>query len=239
MTNRIKTGITKLDEYIGGFPEGRSILVTGNAGAGKTIIGLQFAKSSCAQGLRTVYMSTEETSEDLRNQAKTLGFDLEKYEEEGLLKFLDISSLRRQELGPLMTLKFVVNKSKGNFSNLIKDIPGDTQSLIIDSIGNYLSNKQPHEFRDDLDTLNYNLYDRGVTTLMVLDSATSKEFNDLALYCCYGAINLMKHENPYTGKRERVMDIIKMRNSKTPIQLIPYEIIAGAGIEIISTIESS
>lgn len=97
----------------------------------------------------------------------------------------------------------------------------------------------PHDFRDELDTLNYNLYTRGITALLVLDSTTSKEFNDLALYSCHGAINLMKHENPYTGKRERVMDIVKMRGSQTPIQLIPYEINATGGIEIISDIEQS
>lgn len=48
--DRIKTGITKVDEYIKGFPKGKSILVTGDAGAGagKTVMGLQFANSSCA-----------------------------------------------------------------------------------------------------------------------------------------------------------------------------------------------
>ena len=34
----------------------------------------------------------------------------------------------------------------------------------------------------------------------------------------------MKRENPYTGRRERVMDIVKMRSTKTPTQFMSYEI---------------
>ena len=34
----------------------------------------------------------------------------------------------------------------------------------------------------------------------------------------------MKRENPYTGRRERVMDLVKMRSTKTPTQFMSYEI---------------
>ena len=41
--NRIKTGISGLDERIDGIPSGKTILLTGEPGTGKTIFGLQFA----------------------------------------------------------------------------------------------------------------------------------------------------------------------------------------------------
>ncbi|MDP3622454.1 MAG: ATPase domain-containing protein, partial [Methanobacteriaceae archaeon] len=44
-------------------------------------------------------------------------------------------------------------------------------------------------------------------------------------------IKLVRRENPYTGRRERVMDIIKMRSTKTPTQFLTYDIGAN-GIEI-------
>lgn len=135
--DKVKIGIAELDEYIGGFHEGRSVLVTGNAGSGKTIFALQFAASSCAQGLKTVYMSTEENSVDLRLQAKAFNFDFESYEKEGLLNFVDMSFLRYEEWGPLMNLRLVVNK--GKFSELLKDVPKGTQTFILDSIGGYVS----------------------------------------------------------------------------------------------------
>jgi len=46
--DRIKTGIYGLDDVIeGGFPGGRTILVTGAAGTGKTIMGMQFGGEKC------------------------------------------------------------------------------------------------------------------------------------------------------------------------------------------------
>ncbi len=46
----------------------------------------------------------------------------------------------------------------------------------------------------------------------------------------------MKRENPYTGRRERVMDIIKVRSTKTPTQFLTYEI-GSNGIVINSAID--
>jgi len=44
--DRTPSGITNLDKLIeGGFPKGRSILVAGGAGSGKTIFSLQFLYS--------------------------------------------------------------------------------------------------------------------------------------------------------------------------------------------------
>ena len=47
----------------------------------------------------------------------------------------------------------------------------------------------------------------------------------------------MKRENPYTGQRERIMDIVKMRSTKTPIEFLTY-IIGSDGIEIIDEVEN-
>ena len=39
---RISTGLEKLDSKLqGGYPEGKGILITGNTGSGKTILGLK------------------------------------------------------------------------------------------------------------------------------------------------------------------------------------------------------
>ncbi|MFZ3383155.1 MAG: ATPase domain-containing protein, partial [Candidatus Methanoperedens sp.] len=92
------------------------------------------------------------------------------------------------------------------------------------------------EFRDRFNLLVYNLAQKGITTFVLLGGVISREFIDLALYSAYGAIQLMKRDNPYTGRRERVMDIVKMRNTKTPVQLLSYEISSG-GIIITTPVE--
>ncbi|HEX3012804.1 MAG TPA: ATPase domain-containing protein, partial [Methanobacterium sp.] len=113
----------------------------------------------------------------------------------------------------------------------------DVEVIILDSLGSYTAKLTPYEFRDRFDLLVYELKKRDITALIILDSATSHEFNELALFSVYGAIKLMKRENPYTGRRERVMDIVKMRSTKTPTQFMTYEINSN-GIEILSSSEA-
>jgi circadian clock protein KaiC len=72
------TGIQGLDEITnGGLPRGRPTLVSGSAGAGKTLFGLEFLVRGATQyGEPGVFMSFEETLPDLTNNAASLGFDL-------------------------------------------------------------------------------------------------------------------------------------------------------------------
>jgi len=221
-SERIATGIEKLDQLMGGFPKGRTILVTGDAGTGKTIFGLQFANACCRSGLKTVHVATEESIEDLKAQATSFGWDCQQNTKSGLLTFLALATVRFQEIEAAMSINIAVNK--GNFDSLIEALPKGTQVLIIDSLGSHTADLTPRNFKDRLDLLVHHLNERNITTILMLDSATSREYNDLALFSVYGAIVMMKRENPYTGRRERVMDIVKMRNTSTPIQLLTFDI---------------
>jgi len=226
----MKSGIDGIDDITGGFPEGRSMLVTGDAGSGKTIFGLQFAKSTCIQGFKTVYITTEEDAYDLHTQGKTFNWDLKSFTEEGVLNFMELAGVRARVTEAEMSID--IDAMKGNFSKLLNELPEDTQAVIIDNIGSYTAKLTPYEFRDRFDLLVYELKKRNITALIILDSATSNEFNEIALFSVYGALRLMKRENPYTGRRERVMDIVKMRSTKTPTQFMSYEINSN-GIELI------
>jgi len=219
---RIKCGIEGIDNITRGFPEGRSMLVTGDAGSGKTIFGLQFAKSSCVQGYKTVYITTEEDASDLFTQGDTFNWDLKSFTEKGILSFMELAGVRARVTEAEMSID--IGAMKGNFSKFLNELPEDTQTVVIDNIGSYTAKLTPYEFRDRFDLLIYELKKRNITALVILDSATSQEFNEIALFSVYGALRLMKRENPYTGRRERVMDIVKMRSTKTPTQFMSYEI---------------
>jgi KaiC/GvpD/RAD55 family RecA-like ATPase len=232
---RIKTGIEGIDQFTGGLPRGKTILITGDAGSGKTIFGLQFALKSYEQNLKTVYITTEEDSSDLFIQGVTFDWDFNSATDSGLLKFIELAAVRAKVTEAEISID--VGAMKGNFSKFIKDLPEDTETVVIDNIGSYTAKLTPYEFRDRFDLLVYELNERNITALIILDSATSREFNEIALFSVYGAIKLMKRENPYTGRRERVMDVVKMRSTKTPTQFLTYEINSN-GIEIVSGIES-
>jgi KaiC/GvpD/RAD55 family RecA-like ATPase len=219
---RIKSGIVGIDDITGGFPMGRAMLITGDAGSGKTIFGLQFARSSCEQGLKTVYITTEEDASDLYTQGETFDWDLKSFTENDTLNFMELAGVRARVTEAEMSID--IGAMKGSFSKFLNELPDDTETVIIDNIGSYTAKLTPYEFRDRFDLLIYELKNRNITAMVILDSATSMEFNEIALFSVYGALRLMKRENPYTGRRERVMDIVKMRSTKTPTQFISYEI---------------
>ena len=89
---KLATGVPGLDVLtLGGIPEGRSTLVTGKSGTGKTIISLQMAANLARQGVKTIVVAVEETPEDLRDTGDTLGLGLSKLVASGSLHFADIT----------------------------------------------------------------------------------------------------------------------------------------------------
>lgn len=74
------TGISGLDEItLGGLPRGRPTLVCGAAGCGKTLFAMEFLLRGAEQfGEPGVFMPFEETEQDLVQNVRSLGFDLDK-----------------------------------------------------------------------------------------------------------------------------------------------------------------
>ena len=81
------TGIPGLDEITrGGLPKGRSTLVTGGTGCGKTLLGLQFLVAGAREyGEPGVLVTFEESAEKVTANFASLGFDLDGLLRDGLL----------------------------------------------------------------------------------------------------------------------------------------------------------
>src|SRR3970282_950661 len=93
------TGIQGLDEITwGGLPRGRPTLVSGCAGSGKTLFGLEFLVRGATQYNEPgVLISFEESIQDLTKNAASLGFDLDRLVAEKKL-FLDHVHIQRSEI---------------------------------------------------------------------------------------------------------------------------------------------
>src|ERR1051326_4515563 len=71
------TGVDGFDELTGGgLPQGRPTLVCGGPGCGKTLFALQFLVHGAARGESGVFVTFEETEDDLLKNAASLGHDL-------------------------------------------------------------------------------------------------------------------------------------------------------------------
>ena len=84
------TGIPGLDQITGGgLPRGRVTLVAGGAGAGKTLLGLEFLVAGAREyGEPGVLVSFEESAAKVAQNVQSLGFDLEELQRENLLAVL-------------------------------------------------------------------------------------------------------------------------------------------------------
>ena len=74
------TGIQGLDEITGGgLPRGRTTLICGGAGCGKTLLGMEFLVHGATRYDEPgVFLAFEETPEELAQNVRSLGFDLNK-----------------------------------------------------------------------------------------------------------------------------------------------------------------
>ena len=89
-TERVPTGILGLDSLIeGGFPQGRSILITGEPGTGKSIFALQFLAEGLKRNEKCIFVSADENPMDILEQAASMGWDFERYIENKDLAILN------------------------------------------------------------------------------------------------------------------------------------------------------
>ena len=85
---RVETGIEGLDKALGGgIPQGNLVLVSGGAGTGKSTLAMQYLVNGAKLfGEKGLYVSTEQTEEELKKQASTYGWDLDTLIKKNLLK---------------------------------------------------------------------------------------------------------------------------------------------------------
>jgi circadian clock protein KaiC len=88
-TQRISTGIPRLDTMLGGkgFYRGTSILVSGGAGSGKSSTAAHFVQAACQRGERALYMASEQSTHEVIRNMRSVGIDLEPWVKRGLLRF--------------------------------------------------------------------------------------------------------------------------------------------------------
>ena len=92
---RVKSGIAGLDTMLkGGFPKGRTVLVRGTPGMGKTILCAQFLYKGATLGEKGMFVSLEESKEQVIRETYLVGMDMRDMEKDGLIAFIDASPIR-------------------------------------------------------------------------------------------------------------------------------------------------
>lgn len=86
-TDRIATGIERLDAMMGGrgYYRGSSVLVSGKAGSGKTSMAAHFIDAACRRGERCVWFAYEESAAQIQRNMRSIGINLEQWTKKVLL----------------------------------------------------------------------------------------------------------------------------------------------------------
>jgi circadian clock protein KaiC len=211
--SKIPVGIVELDEILGGgFPARSLILLTGNAGSGKTILSTQFLYNGAVKyGEKGVYVSFAENREDFYRNMLSLGMDMRSLERKGLFKFMDMVTMRGEDALKIITEKIVKTTSE------LK-----AKRLVIDPMSALLQGMSAAETRTFLHTvLGKVTKSLGVTTMALGEIPYGEGKTGLGVeeFVADGVI-LLTHMDK-TSSANRRLTIAKMRG--TPLDRFSFE----------------
>jgi circadian clock protein KaiC len=231
-TERVTTGIVGLDQLIeGGFPKGRSILVTGEPGTGKTIFGLQFLMEGLRRGEKGIYVAADEDPMDILEQASSLGWDFEKYTANQDLAILNASAYLSSLPGTSKDRHIDVHKAIADLSGFVNRI--GAQRLVLDPAGPFVLLRDTTTRIQDQTRLLLKLLRSSMKTTNVLTSYAvprtgERVMHGIEEYLVAGTIVLeIIWEN---GNLSRSLVIEKMRCTDVKPAQYTFDIIKGQGV---------
>lgn len=200
-TERISTGIPRLDAMLGGkgYYRGSSILVSGTAGTGKTSVAAHFAEAACRRKERCLFFCFEESRSQILRNMRSIGMDLEPHVQSGLLHFITA----RPTLHGLETHLALILRT-------IQELkPG---IVVMDPITNFLTVGTPGEAKSMLMRLVDFLKSGRITALVtsLTESADNMEQSEVGLSSLIDTWILLR-DLESNGERNRGLYIIKAR----------------------------
>lgn len=230
---KLATGISGFDLIaLGGLPKGRTTLISGTAGSAKTVIAAQFLAEGINQADENgVFVTFEESPQDIRRNMLELGWDIQAWEKGGHWRFVDGSQQPGQEeivsgsydFGALMArIEFAIRKSKA-------------RRISMDSLGAVFSQfKDRALVRKELFRIASGLKRMNVTALLTAER--THEYGDIARYGVeeFVADNVIILRNVLEEeKRRRTIEILKFRGTAHQKGEYPFTIIPEEGIVIL------
>ena len=227
--NRISSGIKDLDDMLEGrgFFKGSSILVSGTAGSGKTTIAAYFANAACSSRKRCLYIAFEESAAQATRNMRSVGIDLGKHIDKGLLQFRAWRPTQNGLESHLLHIHELVEEFK-------------PEAVIVDPVTNLVS-ENIREVHAMLMRLIDFLKERQITAMFVTLTGTrgAEEQTEVGISSLTDTWILLR-DLELNGERNRCLYVLKSRGmahsnqirefvlSHNGISLVPAYVGAGA-----------
>ena len=209
---KLETGVPGLDVLtLGGIPEGRSSLIAGKSGTGKTVVGLQIASHLARTGVKTIVVAIEESPEDLQDSGDTLGLGISRLVKSGALHFADVT---RPMDGPtLVSGEYDLFGLAHRLEALVQQT--GARAVILDSATALFSPRPPQEtLRSHFFQLVHTLRTMNLTAVIIAEApADYGQLTTMGVedYVCDLTIILRNLLDG--GRRRRTIEVNKYRRS--------------------------
>ena len=221
-SQRIPTGIARLDEMLGGkgFYRGSSVLVSGAPGSGKTSVAAHFADAACRRGERCLMFAYEESASQVTRNMRSIGLDLDPWIRKGLLQ---IHATRPTLYGlemHLVTMHDLVVKFRPSV-------------VIVDPISNLTLRSDEVELKPTLMRLIDALKKRHVTALFtsLTTGGTGMETSEVGVSSLMDAwLQLRNIEN--NGEKTRTFYVLKSRGMAHSNQVREF-VMTAKGVDLL------
>lgn len=232
---RVPTGIPGLDKLIqGGFPKGRTVLLSGGPGTGKTTFALQFLANGALKGEPGVVISLEEDINSWRNDMLNFGIDLKSLEEANKLAIIEGGpssfGIGGTEKYSLVPEEFDLTHTILKVANTARKI--GAKRMVIDSLP-ALDILIEGPIRRHILKMNYMFKSVGLTTLFISEPTASSSGNTpyVANYIADSLIELSHDVDESDSKRSLL--VRKMRGTAHDERLHQIKFMDGKGLVVV------
>jgi circadian clock protein KaiC len=230
---KLATGIQTFDVIArGGLPMRRTTLVSGTAGSGKTIFAVQFLVAGIRDANEHgVFVTFEESAADIRENMRSFGWDLEAWEREGRLAFVDASPDPEEEV--IESGAFDLSGLLVRIQHAVRNV--NAKRVAVDSLGAVFSQFSDSSIlRRELFRIASALKRMDVTAVL-----TAERADDYGAVARFGveefiADNVVILRNVLEDEaRRRTVEILKFRGTDHQKGEVPFTIVPDVGIVVV------
>ncbi|WP_297489605.1 RAD55 family ATPase [Thermococcus sp.] len=212
---RVSTGVPGLDEIIeGGLIPGKTYLIVGPPGSGKTTFGFHFLLQGARRGETVAYASLVVDPNEVVKDMLRFDPSVQVYVGSKKLRLFDLGPILWRESSHVPTWKSVLFRLREIAEEGLSRLVIDPLTAIEFPMGN------PAEKRAELARFIRGLEDLGVTSYLIAELTDMSRYTE-EHYLVSGVI--MLHYFLRNGRMVRGVQILKMRRTKHDTAVFPLE----------------